>query len=231
MDAKYKMDTITIPDHCATMFFAGRYFSVSTKNLRGKKISTDNKKPKIMKHIKSITRIFLSATFFIFCSGHSSAIISKHSATNSAANKGTIVCLIDGKQKTFSVQGFREIKLDFNSKGSSDGILFANGDDKTEGFQFKIKKSGATKIIHPGAGDLYCIINYYNPAGVTYTGKDVTITVTSYNQNKLTGVFSGKLSNVYYSSGSAFPNVKGAKIAKNYPQFIQVTDGKFDLQQ
>ena len=134
-------------------------------------------------------------------------------------------------QKTFSIQGFREITLDFCSKTPSDGILFANGDDKSEGFQFKILKSGTTKINHAGTGDLHCIVNYYNPEEVTYTGSDVTVAVTSYNQNQLTGTFSGKLANVYYNSGSVFPDVKGAKIAKNYPQFIQITDGKFDLQQ
>ena len=145
--------------------------------------------------------------------------------------EGGITCLIDGKQKMLSIEGFREINLDFHSKGPTDGILFANGDDKKEGFQFKIKKIGTTKINHSGTGDLYCIINYYNSEGVTYTGENMIVSVTSYTKNHLTGTFSGKLTNVYYDSRSAFPSIKGAKIAKNYPKYIQITDGKFDLRQ
>lgn len=66
-----------------------------------------------------------------------------------------------------------------------------------------------------------CIINYYNPQGITYTGEDVTVIVTSYDQKQLTGTYSGKLVNVLYDGGST--------ITMNYPQFIQITDGKFFL--
>ena len=72
-----------------------------------------------------------------------------------------------------------------------------------------------------------CIINYYNPQGIIYTGEDVIVVVSSYDQNHLTGTFSGKLVNVNYDGGLGGAK---AKIAKNYPQYIQITDGKFDLQ-
>jgi hypothetical protein len=174
-----------------------------------------------MKHLKLITTIFLSAILFMSCLGNSSATASKDSATSQGKGKGTITCLIDGKQKTFNVQqSFFEISLDPYSKGPKDGIEILDGDSKREGFQFEIKKSGTTKITNGING---CIINYYNPDGVTYTGEDVTVVVTSYIQNQLTGTFSGKLTNVYYDGGS--------KIAKKYPQFIHITEGKFDIQQ
>lgn len=67
-----------------------------------------------------------------------------------------------------------------------------------------------------------CIINYFNTHGITYTGKDVTVVVSSYDKNHLTGTFSGKLVNAYYDEGT--------NGAKNYPQYTQITDGKFDLQ-
>lgn len=184
-----------------------------------------------MRYVKLIPYLISFGCLFISYTADSSIIISRYNKTNSGTASGTISCLIDGKQKTLVIQGFREISLDFYSKGPSDGILFANGDDKGEGFQFKIKKSGTTKINHTGTGDPHCVINYYNSEGVTYTGQDVTVVVTSYNQNHLTGTFSGRLANVYFKSGSAFPTVRGAKVAKNYPEFIQITNGKFDLDQ
>ena len=138
------------------------------------------------------------------------------------AGKGTITCLIDGKQKVFTVQqSFFEISLDPYSKGQTDGIEILDGNSKKEGFQFEFKKNGKTKIKSDAAGDMNCIINYYNPEGVTYTGGDVTVDVISYNQQQLNGTFSGKLVNVYFEEGS--------NNAKNYPQFIELTNGKFDL--
>jgi hypothetical protein len=184
-----------------------------------------------MRYLKLIPHLFSFGCLFISFASNSSITINRYNKTNSRTAGGTIACLIDGKQKTLVIQGFREISLDFYSKSPSDGILFANGDEKVEGFQFKIKKRGITKINHTGTGDAHCIINYYNSEGVTYTGQDVTVVVISYNQNHLTGTFSGRLANVYYKSGSAFPTVRGAKVAKNYPEFIQITNGKFDLEQ
>ncbi|MEJ0082246.1 MAG: hypothetical protein WDM78_15165 [Puia sp.] len=144
-----------------------------------------------------------------------SGIVSEESA---GTDKGTISCLMDGQQKTFTLQqSFFEIRLDPYSKGPTDAIEILDGSSKREGFQFEFKKSGTTKI-KTGGGDMNCIINYYNAAGATYTGKDVTVTVTSYNQKQLTGTFSGKLHNINYKVSSD----------KN-PEFIQITNGKFDL--
>ncbi len=134
---------------------------------------------------------------------------------------------MDGKQKTFNVQkSFFEIPLGVDLNGAKDGLEILDGDAKKEGFQFEFKKSGTTKIKTDATGDMNCIINYYNPEGITYTGEDVTVIVSSYDQNHLTGTFSGKLVNVNYDGGLGGAK---AKIAKNYPQYIQVTDGKFDL--
>lgn len=145
------------------------------------------------------------------------------SQTTPGGGKGTISCLIDGTSKTFTVQqSFFEINLDPYSKGEKDGLEILDGNAKREGFQFEFKKSGTTKIKADATGDMNCIIGYYNPEGVVYAGEDVTVVVTSYNQNHLTGTFSGKLVNVLYDGGST--------IAKNYPEFIQISDGKFNVQ-
>lgn len=134
-----------------------------------------------------------------------------------AASKGTISCLIDGKQKTFDIQqSFFEITLDEDSKGPKDAIEILDGNAKKEGFQFEFKKAGTTKI--GDGGDRNCIINYYNAAGATYTGKEVSVRVDSYDGTHLTGTFSGKLVDINYTGASD----------KN-PEFIQITDGKFDL--
>lgn len=143
------------------------------------------------------------------------------SQTTPEAGKGTITCLIDGKQRTFIVsQNFFEISLGIDPNGPKNGLEILDGDAKKEGFQFEFKKSGTTKIKTDATGDMNCIINYYNPQGITYTGEDVTVVVSSYDQNHLTGTFSGKLVNAYYDGNSN---------AKNYPEFIQITDGKFDV--
>ena len=152
---------------------------------------------------------------------------SKALSTTSGAGKGTITCFMDGVQKTFNVQqSFFEIPLGVDPNGPKDGLEILDGDAKKEGFQFEFKKSGTTKIKSDATGDMNCIINYYNPEGVVYTGDDVTINITSYSQSNLTGTFSGKLANINYDGGLGGAK---AKIAKNYPQYIQITDGKFDL--
>ena len=143
------------------------------------------------------------------------------STANSGGGKGTITCTLDGTPKTFTVsQSFFEIPLGVDPNGPKDGLEILDGDVKKEGFQFEFKKSGTTKIKTDATGDMNCIINYYNPQGITYTGDDLTIIVSSYDQSHLTGTFSGKLVNAYYDEQAK---------AKNYPQYIQVTDGKFDL--
>jgi hypothetical protein len=135
------------------------------------------------------------------------------------ASKGTITCMMDGKQKKFTVeQGFSLINLDPKSKGPKNGIEILDGSFRKEGFQFKIKKSGVTKIKSDSSGDKNCFIHYYNPKAITYIGADVIVTVTSYNQNKLTGTFSGKLHNAHYEKGSG-----------SYPASILITNGKFNL--
>src|SRR5689334_15931328 len=140
----------------------------------------------------------------------------------SSGSKGTITCNIDGKVKIFYVsQAFFEIPLDVDRTGPKNGIEILDGDAKKEGFQFQFKNSGTTKIKNDATGDLLCMINYYNPQGVTYTGADVAIVVTAYDQEHLSGTFSGKLDNVYYDIGT--------NGAKNYPKYIQITDGKFDM--
>ncbi len=144
-------------------------------------------------------------------------------STSSQAGKGTITCLLDGKQKAFTVdRSYFEIPLGVDPNGPKDGLEILNGNIKKEGFEFECKKSGTSKIKDDASGDMNCIINYYNPQGITYTGEDVTVVITSYDQTHLTGTFSGKLVNTYYEEKAA---------AKNYPQYIQVTDGKFDLRQ
>ncbi|HVZ96195.1 MAG TPA: hypothetical protein VG847_04925 [Chitinophagaceae bacterium] len=140
----------------------------------------------------------------------------------SSGDKGTITCNMDGTAKTFHVsQSFFEIPLDVDRTGPKNGIEILDGDSKKEGFQFELKNSGTTKIKSDATGDLLCVINYYNPRGVTYTGKDVTIVVTSYDQQHLTATFSGTLDNVYYDLGT--------NGAKNYPKSVEITDGKIDV--
>jgi hypothetical protein len=141
---------------------------------------------------------------------------SKTTTVSSAASgKGNITCTIDGKPVSITVQNsFFEMRLDVYSKGADDGIELLDGSAKKEGFQFEIKKSGTTKIKTGGSGDINCIISYYDATGKIYSGKDAVVTITSYGGHHLTGTFSGKF--VQYGGAS---------------KTIQITNGKFDLQQ
>jgi hypothetical protein len=135
------------------------------------------------------------------------------------AGKGTISCRIDGKQRTFIAQkSFFAVSLDSNSKSRKNGLEIQDGSFRQEGFQFRFKKSGVTKIRSDSSSDKNCIFKYYNSKGITYIGENITVTVTLYNINLLKGVFSGKLVNAHYEKGSG-----------NYAASIMITDGRFTL--
>jgi hypothetical protein len=131
--------------------------------------------------------------------------------------KGNFTFTVDGKPVSITVQkSFSELRLDPYSKGSNDGIMLVDGNEKKEGFQFEIKKSGTTKIKNDASGDANCIMTYYDAKGNTFVGRDVVIIVTSYSGAHLTGTFSGKF--------------KQLDLVHNANKTIQITDGKFDLQ-
>ncbi len=137
---------------------------------------------------------------------------------NTVADKGTMTCTMDGKSKTFRVHnGFSEIRLEPDSKGTTDGFMLLDGSAKNEGFQFEIKNKGTS--VFKGMDGVLNMFSYFNNKGVDYVAHDdVTASVTSFDGNHLTGTFSGKFHNTNYkgTSGSS-------------PEFIVITDGKFEL--
>ncbi len=139
-------------------------------------------------------------------------------SANPAVDKGTITCTMDGKSKTFRVQnGFTEIRLKSGSKGPNDGLMLLDGNKTREGFQFIIKNKSTS--IFAGMDGVLNMFSYFKGKGVDYVAKgDVTATVVSFGDNHLSGTFSGKFENTNY---------KGA--SDSNPEFIQITDGKFDL--
>lgn len=136
---------------------------------------------------------------------------------NTGSDKGTFTCTIDGKPKTFRVKnGFFEITLDPYSKGPKDGIELLDGSATNEGFQFEIKNKGTSVFKGMDGGNMF---SYFNSKGTDYVNhEDVTASVTSFDGNHLTGTFSGKFANPYY---------KGA--SDSDPEFIVITEGKFEL--
>ena len=142
------------------------------------------------------------------------------SANPAGADKGTITCTIDGQSKTFRVRnGFWEMRLDPDSKGPTDGFELMDGDAKNEGFQFEIKNKGTS--VFKGMDGVLNMFSYFNSKGVDYVAEgDATASVTSFDGNHLTGTFSGKFHNALY---------KGA--SDSNPEFITITDGKFDLRE
>ncbi|MEO6844133.1 MAG: hypothetical protein ABI184_03110 [Ginsengibacter sp.] len=139
-------------------------------------------------------------------------------SSGSGADKGTMTCTIDGKSKTFQVHsGFTEIRLDPDSKGPNDGFMLLDGDKTREGFQFEIKNKGTS--VFKGMDGVLNMFSYFNSKGADYVAhEDVTASVTSVDGNHLTGTFSGKFENTNY---------KGASDIN--PEFITITDGKFEL--
>src|SRR5580693_9373459 len=78
-------------------------------------------------------------------SSGSAGTTSSAAPASSGGDKGTITCIMDGKQKTFNVrQSFFEISLGVDPNGAKDGLEILDGDAKKEGFQFEFKKSGTT---------------------------------------------------------------------------------------
>lgn len=139
-------------------------------------------------------------------------------SATSRADKGIITCSMDGKSKTFQVHdGFFEIVMDPDSKGPKDGLELLDGSATNEGFQFEIKNKGIS--VFKGMDGVLNMFSYFNGKGVDYVTYDnVTASVTSFDGNHLTGTFSGKFQNTNY---------KGA--SDSNPEFILITDGKFDL--
>ncbi|MEO7045355.1 MAG: hypothetical protein ABI091_08640, partial [Ferruginibacter sp.] len=92
-----------------------------------------------------------------------------------------------------------------------------DGNATNEGFQFEIKNEGSS--VFEGMDGVLNMFAYFNGKGITYSAhENVTASVTSFDGNHLTGTFSGKFQNTNY---------KGA--SDTNPEFIQITDGKFDL--
>ena len=154
-------------------------------------------------------------------SGNNSATPKSNAASaseNTGADKGTTTCTMDGKSKTFRVHnGFSEIRLEPDSKGPTDGIMLLDGNATNEGFQFEIKNKGTS--IFKGMDGVLNMFSYFNSKGVDYVAQeDVTASVTSFDGNHLTGTFSGKFHNTNY---------KGA--SDSNPEYIVITDGKFEL--
>jgi hypothetical protein len=134
----------------------------------------------------------------------------------STSDKGNFIFNVDGKPVSIAAQKpFSEFRLDPYSKGTNDGIMLVDGNEKQAGFQFEIKKSGTTKIKNDASGDANCIMTYYDAKGNTFVGRDVVMVVTAYNGTHLTGTFSGKF--------------KQLDLVHNANKTIQITDGKFDL--
>jgi hypothetical protein len=167
---------------------------------------------------------FLIALLFIQPAGSTRGAIARAmpgelTLKSPEADKGTITCVIDGQQKKFTIdKAFSVIRLDPNSNTPKNGIEIQDGSFRKEGFQFKFKKSGVTKITNDSSSDKNCFIKYYNPNGITFIGENITVTVKSYSQSKLTGTFSGKMTNAHYEKGS-----------DRYPASITIYDGKFNL--
>ncbi len=139
-------------------------------------------------------------------------------STTSGGDKGRITCTMDGKSKTFGVHNaFSEIRLEPDSKGSNDGLMLVDGNATNEGFQFEIKNKGTS--VFKGMDGVLNMFSYFNGKGTDYVAyENVTASVTSSDGHHLTGTFSGKFQNTNY---------KGA--SDGNPEFISITDGKFDL--
>lgn len=154
-------------------------------------------------------------------SGNNSAMAKSEASSasvNSGTDKGTITCTMDGKSKTFLVHNvFFEIRLEPDSKGSNDGFELLDGNATNEGFQFEIKNKGTS--VFKGMGGVLNMFSYFNNKGSDYVAQeDVTASVTSFDGNHLTGTFSGKFHNTNYKGTS-----------DSNPEFIEITNGKFEL--
>src|SRR5579871_6196761 len=113
-----------------------------------------------MKYFNLIPAIWYTCLLVMPCDNNSFAkdninsVIIHYSKTPAYFDKGNFTLTVDGKPISIAVQKpFSEFRLDPYSKGINDGIMLVDGNEKKEGFQFEIKKSGTTKIKNDASGD------------------------------------------------------------------------------
>ena len=175
-----------------------------------------------------LTTLFSACLFFACSNASSNTNSGKDSATlgslstrsQASSDKGTIICTIDGKSRTFQVHNaFFEMRLEPDMNGPKDGFELLDGNKKKEGFQFEIKNKVTS--VFKGMDGVLNMLSYFNSNGADYVPADhgdAIVTVSSFDTNHLTGTFSGKFQNTDYK-GASDPN----------PEFIRITNGKFDL--
>ncbi|MBS1915093.1 MAG: hypothetical protein JST87_02385 [Bacteroidetes bacterium] len=151
----------------------------------------------------------------------SSTTSSVVSTDASKGGYGSFTFTSNGQKRTFTCwHPFFLMPLQV-SGGSVDAVMLEDGGPSNAGFDFKLNKQGATEfktgyanILVPGL-----LFDFFDTTGVSYTGDGMTVHVTSLDENKITGTFSGR-----------FVKEKSQiKDNSNAPQRFDVTEGKFDL--
>jgi hypothetical protein len=154
---------------------------------------------------------FIACFLFMAWPGGGPATISLTGSTPAAASWSAVV---NGKPVSGNTTG-GVAPVSLHQDATIDGLSFELGQwAKGPGFQFVIKKGGATQL---KKGDITTVCNYKTPEGTLYIVVSATVTLTSI-QHRTVGTFSGKWKNAHYGKSPA-----GA------PETLDITDGKFDL--
>lgn len=157
--------------------------------------------------------------------GDSAAVAESNTKTASNPSPqgyGTFTFTQDGKPRTFTA--WHEFIL-FPMNDKTTILLLEDGGPSNAGFDFKINKAGTTEFKAGYANNIApaLLFSFFDTTGISYIGDGMTVNVTSLNETRLTGTFSGKFVKEKYQ-------IKQGSSA-NVPQVIEVTDGKFNLHQ
>ncbi|HMH24654.1 MAG TPA: hypothetical protein VK563_22920 [Puia sp.] len=167
--------------------------------------------------------IFPAVFLLTGCSGATGSNGSKDSGVVAVSNSGSsdggdahYSATIDGKPYSGSDNN-RASRVSLQENTTIDGLSFQLGrvNGQKQGFDFVISNNGTT---HLKQAQIRTVCNYHSPEGVTYIDDTATVTISVISSSRVSGVFSGRFINAHYG------NPPG-----NWPEAIQITEGKFDL--
>lgn len=169
-----------------------------------------------MQHLKLYTVIIISACLFFGCSGNSSKVVGKESASNTNSENSGDSTYSGNSSLTYTIDGrhvaIKDIMHDGDGKNwmalflnsvknnVATGMVKVNVTNELtkEVFNFSIANSGSTTIQHYSPS-LSNFVNkksseatYMSPKYKNYYGDSLIVNITDINATHVTGTFAGK---------------------------------------
>lgn len=163
----------------------------------------------------ALSALTISALSFAGCTGATGG--TPASGQSSSSGDATWSATINGQPASGSSANRASfVSLDQDNNITGMAFQLGHNQQQKQGFDFVILKSGTTVLL---ADKIRTVCNYYTPEGLTYVDDSATATITSSGSQRASGIFSGRFKKVNY----------GTPPPGNFPETIEITNGKFDL--